>query len=37
MLNMQVQRGFTLIGLMMMFAVIGFFALIFMRLLPVYM
>ena len=37
MLNMQVQRGFTLIGLIMVFAVIGFFALIFMRLLPVYM
>ena len=31
------QRGFTLIGLMLVFAVIGFFALIFMRLLPVYM
>jgi type II secretory pathway component PulJ len=37
MLNNAVQRGFTLIGLMMMFAVIGFFALIVMRLLPVYM
>ena len=31
------QRGFTLIGLMIVFAVIGFFALIGMRLLPVYM
>jgi len=31
------QGGFTLIGLMIMFAIIGFFALIFMRLLPVYM
>ena len=37
MLNKLGQRGFTLIGLMIMFAVIGFFALIFMRLLPVYM
>jgi type II secretory pathway component PulJ len=31
------QGGFTLIGLMLVFAVIGFFALIAMRLLPVYM
>jgi hypothetical protein len=31
------QGGFTLIGLMIVFAVIGFFALIGMRLLPVYM
>lgn len=31
------QGGFTLIGLMLVFAVVGFFALIFMRLLPVYM
>ena len=37
MLSNQGQRGFTLIGLMMVFAVIGFFALITMRLLPVYM
>jgi hypothetical protein len=36
MLN-DAQRGFTLIGLMMVFAVVGFFALIIMRLLPVYM
>jgi len=31
------QRGMTLIGLILTFVVIGFFALIFMRLLPVYM
>jgi hypothetical protein len=31
------QGGFTLIGLMIVFGVIGFFALIGMRLLPVYM
>jgi Tfp pilus assembly protein PilE len=31
------QQGMTLIGLVLVFVIIGFFALIFMRLLPVYM
>lgn len=35
--NAMRQGGFTLGGLVIVFAVIGFFALIFMRLLPVYM